>query len=55
MAQRMVFCPRCKRMVEFRQKGYRIYCKDCGREIVPETGSPPQKDSVSPEPMRTGT
>jgi len=42
-------------MVEFRQKGYRIYCHDCGREIVPEAGSPPQKDSVSREPMRTGT
>jgi len=65
MAQMMIWCGHCRRMVEFIRKDHRIYCKECGGEILAsyKNGSPfleeniteQSPDSQSPELMRTGT
>ena len=57
MAQIMIWCPNCRRMVSFKQKDYKIYCKECGREILAsyKNGSPAHPGSKSPEPMKVGT
>ena len=57
MAQIMFFCKHCKRMVAFRREGHKIFCKECGREILVsyKNGSPTYPDSKSPEPMKVGT
>lgn len=69
MASRMIWCPVCKRYVPLVQKGYRIYCPDCGREVLfsskrkeknapaysEKNISPPRHDSVSPKPIENTT
>jgi len=54
MAERMIWCPKCNRMVCFKQRGYRVYCAECGQEITyssrkMEENVSPQHDSVSPK------
>jgi len=56
LAQKMIYCYHCRRMVAFKQKGKVIFCKECGREIYSEKNvSAPRPDSKSPEPVRVGT
>lgn len=60
MAKAMIKCPFCNRYVPLVQKGYKIYCPECGREITysekdSKYVSPPQRDSVSPESLGCGT
>ena len=56
MAQIMIWCEHCHRMVAFKREGCKIFCKECGREIYSEKNvSAPHPDSKSPEPVRTGT
>jgi len=55
---RMILCPKCKRYVPFVQRDYRIYCKECGREITYNSGKGKgnfKEENVSPPPMETGT
>jgi len=53
MAERMIRCPKCNRMVCFKQRGYRIYCAECGEEITysekDDENISPQHDSMSPK------
>jgi len=53
----MIKCPVCKRYVPLVQKGYRIYCPECGNEITysEKNISPEQHDSASSKVKRTGT
>jgi len=57
MVKAMIKCPVCKRYVPLVQKGYRIYCPECGNEITysEKNISSEQHDGVSPEVKRTGT
>jgi len=49
MAKVMIRCLVCKRYVPLVQKGYRIYCPECGREITYS------ENSISAKPIESTT
>jgi len=50
----MVKCDNCQRHVPLYIKDNKIVCPECG-EVIKSENISPEHDSISPEPMKTGT